>query len=209
MYKSAGCCSTQMAQYRYQLMLIQLCFHWLLTMLVFIADEKKPTAHSQHSAPFADCLTDFSPTHASSFILTPSPSISSRFARNPTVNEIVESLFIESWITNISFDDYFIECRPSSGTYTIIYRQSITFIITSIMGLYGGLTISLRLSTPIVVKIVRKLVQLRGRTQTPQVPFSVLVVIFRTTKFLPISPVIFEYFDKPFFALNMNRCSNL
>ena len=149
------------------------------------------------------------PTHASSFILTPSPSISSRFARNATVNEIVESLFIESWITNISFDDYFIECRPSSCTYTIIYRQCITFIITSIMGLYEGLTISLRLSTPTVVNIVRKLVQLRGRTQTAQVPFSVLVVIFRITKFLPISPVIFEYFDKPFFALNMNRCSNL
>jgi hypothetical protein len=138
---------------------------------------------------------------------SPSPSISSCFARNATVNEIVESLFIESWITNISFDDYFIECQPSSCAYTIIYRQSITFIITSIMGLYGGLTISLRLSTPIVVNIVRKLVQLRGRTQTAHVPFSVLVVIFRTTKFLPTSPVIFEYFDKPFFALNMNRCS--
>ena len=184
MYKSAGCCSTQMAQYRYQLMLIQLCFHWLLTILVFIADEKKPTAHSQHSAPFADCLTDVFPTHASSFILTPSPSISSRFARNPTVNEIVESLFIESWITNISFDDYFIECRPSSGTYTIIYRQSITFIITSIMGLYGGLTISLRLSTPIVVKIVRKLVQLRGRTQNLRV--RVRVRVFLISPYNPI-----------------------
>ena len=76
-YKSAGCCSTQMAPCRYQLMLIQLCFRWLLTMRIFIANEKKLTAHSQHSAPFADCLTDFSPTHASSFILTSSPSLTS------------------------------------------------------------------------------------------------------------------------------------
>jgi hypothetical protein len=103
-------------------------------------------------------------------------SISTRFARNATVNEIVESLFIESWITNISFDDYFTECRPSSCTNTIIYRQSITFIITLIMGLYGGLTISLRLLTPIMVAIARKLMQLRGRTQTAQAPVSVVVV---------------------------------
>ena len=58
-YKSAGCCSTQMAQCCYQLMLIQRRFHWLLTMRIFIANEKKSTAHNQHSTPFVDCLTDF------------------------------------------------------------------------------------------------------------------------------------------------------
>ena len=57
--KWAVYCSTQMAQCHYWLMLIQLCFHWLLTVVVFISNEKKATADSQHCALFVDCLTDF------------------------------------------------------------------------------------------------------------------------------------------------------
>ena len=37
-------------------------------MRIFIVNEKKPTARSQHSALFFDCLKDFFPTHASRFI---------------------------------------------------------------------------------------------------------------------------------------------
>ena len=48
-----------MPQCHYQLMLIPLCFHWLLTRLIFITNEKKPTADSQHSAPFFDYFMDF------------------------------------------------------------------------------------------------------------------------------------------------------
>ena len=49
-------------------MLIQRSFHWLLTLRIFIANEKKPTDDSQHGAPFVDCLLDFFPTNASCFI---------------------------------------------------------------------------------------------------------------------------------------------
>ena len=84
-------------------------------------------------------------------------SLPTRFASNTTLNEIVESLFIESWATNISFDKYYTECQLSACTYTIDYRQSIAIIITTIVGLYGGLTVVLHLLTPIIMKIVRKL----------------------------------------------------
>ena len=102
-------------------------------------------------------------------------SLSTHFAPNTTLNEIVEGLFIESWVTNISFDNYYTECQLSACTYTINYRQSITFIITTIMGLCGGLTAALRLLTPIIANILRKLIQCRMTTQIAPAPISVIV----------------------------------
>ena len=80
-YKSAGCCSTQLAQCRYQLLLIQLCFHWWLTLLIFISSEKKPTTDSQHSAPFVDCFMDFFPHNCKEFHQSPWANTSFSFLR--------------------------------------------------------------------------------------------------------------------------------
>ena len=141
--KDAGRCSTQMAQCRYLLMLIQRSFHWLLTMLVFIANEKKSTAHSQHSAPFVDCLMDFFPHKCKQFHKSPcantsfcvlkkytlkSVSMSGRLHDNSRNNRLtVLKFFTQNCHINISveFED---EPNPlrifwfSIGNTLIFYR---------------------------------------------------------------------------------------
>jgi hypothetical protein len=64
---------------------------------------------------------------------------------------IVERMLIESWSINTSYDKFFGQCRPVTCSYTIIERYNIVYVITTIVSLYGGLTVLLKLIIPIVV----------------------------------------------------------
>ena len=84
-------------------------------------------------------------------------SVISRFSKNITLNSIAEELFIEALEANLSFESYFTECRPSFCSYSITKYWSILPIITTILGLYGGLRLVLRLVVPYLIKILFRL----------------------------------------------------
>ncbi|CAF1441651.1 unnamed protein product [Adineta ricciae] len=67
---------------------------------------------------------------------------------NTTYETLVNSLFIQKWITNRSFDDYFDECQPLYCQYTNEVGESWSVIVTSTISLYGGLRIVL---SPIIL----------------------------------------------------------
>ena len=85
-------------------------------------------------------------------------NIISRFPQNITLNSIAQDLFIEALEANISFDAYFTECRPSFCSYSITKYWSILPIITTILGLYGGLTVALQLVVPYLFNILTRLI---------------------------------------------------
>ena len=68
-----------------------------------------------------------------------------KFSPHTSIGTIVNALFIESWSTTSSFSDYYAKCAPISCTYTFIQAGSALFVITTLFGLFGGLTIVLRL----------------------------------------------------------------
>ncbi|CAF1231607.1 unnamed protein product [Adineta steineri] len=76
---------------------------------------------------------------------------SSRFALNTTVESIVNKLMVEEFANNMSYASYFNLCAPKSCSYLYDNTNDKVERITTLIGLYGGLSIiCLSLSTFIV-----------------------------------------------------------
>ena len=87
---------------------------------------------------------------------------SSRFGVNTTMFDIFSALGIENWNEKINYGLYYKNCNPLSCSYTITKNFNIPTVITTIVGLIGGLSVILRIITPIVIKLCR-----RQRRRTP------------------------------------------
>ena len=70
----------------------------------------------------------------------------SQFSPQSTIQTLVNKVFIERWSAVSSFADYFSYCAPISCTYSYSDGDSALVILTTLLGLYGGLTVVLRLS---------------------------------------------------------------
>ena len=80
-------------------------------------------------------------------------SLPSRFNLNTTVQKIFDGLFTERWQATSSFSSFYEQCAPLYCEYTIDGHRNILFLISRILGLYGGLTISLRFIVSSAVKL--------------------------------------------------------
>ncbi|CAF1470926.1 unnamed protein product [Adineta steineri] len=80
-----------------------------------------------------------------------SSSHASRFMRNSTIGSLLSEMFIESWSESTNYSSYFAQCQPSSCSYTIPQRNSLLETLTRIVGLIGGLSVSLRILVPFLV----------------------------------------------------------
>ncbi|CAF4149719.1 unnamed protein product, partial [Adineta steineri] len=93
----------------------------------------------------------------SDFILRQPSSCSPVRKEYKTIENIVNDLFIYSWKYNTSYLSYFEQCQPLQCHYTYQSRINLIYIITTILGLIGGLNIILRLTTPIIFKLAFKI----------------------------------------------------
>ncbi|CAF1630804.1 unnamed protein product [Adineta ricciae] len=80
-------------------------------------------------------------------------SIPSRFLQNDKVSLIFDNLMVEQWITMKNFSNYYIACEPLQCTYTFTQRNEFIYVITLLIGLYGGLTVVLRILAPFIIKL--------------------------------------------------------
>ncbi|UJR19006.1 hypothetical protein I4U23_022136 [Adineta vaga] len=74
-------------------------------------------------------------------------SISSRFypVTSVTIGQLIDELFIETWEISYNYSNYYSFCLPSSCEYSYTTRNSISYMLTTFLGLYGGLTVALKL----------------------------------------------------------------
>jgi len=75
---------------------------------------------------------------------------------NTTVNELVSKLFLEEWSKEIFYDRYFVQCEPTICSYSYIDNANPLYVATTLLGLYGGLTVVLSWWCPRIVKFVRR-----------------------------------------------------
>ncbi|CAF4347812.1 unnamed protein product [Rotaria sp. Silwood2] len=78
------------------------------------------------------------------------------FTADTTIEELISLLFIENWSVQTLFTNYFTLCAPMLCTYTTEKRKSLLYVITQVLGIYGGLTVTLRVCIPIIVGWWRK-----------------------------------------------------
>ncbi|CAF2817087.1 unnamed protein product [Rotaria sp. Silwood2] len=71
-------------------------------------------------------------------------SIPSRFSKNTSIGTLIDEFFIEEWTNTSSYEDYFAACAPTHCNFEYVTRNNLLYVPTSVLGLYGGLTIGLR-----------------------------------------------------------------
>ncbi|CAF1363233.1 unnamed protein product [Adineta steineri] len=96
-------------------------------------------------------------TKSRSSIIALSPP-SNRSSINRTIDELINTLFVEKWSPHIHYPSYFQQCLPSLCLYTYIKRFDILHILTLLLGFQGGLSIVLAWICP---KIIRLIVQIQ------------------------------------------------
>jgi hypothetical protein len=78
----------------------------------------------------------------------------SRSLPNTTINEILDRLMVEEWRWSPAYPNYFAACHPKECTYTVIGRNDAIYIVTTVIGLIGGLVTILKLVIPRAVSLV-------------------------------------------------------
>jgi hypothetical protein len=83
------------------------------------------------------------------------PSLLSQFQVNTTFANIIDVLMVEEWITNYSHTNYYTACNPKTCTYSIVGKNHVIVVISSTIGLLGGLKTILIIIVPVIVRKIR------------------------------------------------------
>ena len=69
------------------------------------------------------------------------------FLPNTSIGTLINKIFIEDWIKETSYEAYFKACAPSVCRYQYTKRLDILYVVTSLLAIYGGLTVGWRFIT--------------------------------------------------------------
>ena len=83
-------------------------------------------------------------------------NITSRFQPNSTIADILNALGIEDWNERISYTGYYEHCNPINCFYTVTKKFNIPTVVTTVVGLVGGLSVILRILIPPIIKFLRR-----------------------------------------------------
>jgi hypothetical protein len=96
-------------------------------------------------------------------------SLPTQYFINSTIEELLDNLMVEQWNSSQLYDSYYNECQPAQCTYTYVTKNDIIYIVTTLVGLVGGLITVLELVVPRLVKLFVRYI-LRQRRVTRVVP---------------------------------------
>ena len=83
-------------------------------------------------------------------------SMQSRYSVSSTIESMINNLMIEEWNATIRYTKYYDVCRPDKCGYSVEGRNDLIYIITTVVGIVGGLTTVLKFVVPWLVKLIRK-----------------------------------------------------
>ena len=80
-------------------------------------------------------------------------SVISRFPVHSSVEKMVDGLFVEEWYFNSSYTSFYNRCAPRYCSYTVEERNDALYVVSRILGLYGGLSVSFWLMSPSLTRL--------------------------------------------------------
>ena len=96
-------------------------------------------------------------------------SLRSVYTPKPTIQQLIDQMIIEEWRSSVIDDTYYNECQPVQCTSSYQTRNDTIYIITTLVGLVGGVVTVLKIAIPRLVSVCQRFVFSRERVQ-PQVP---------------------------------------
>jgi hypothetical protein len=86
-------------------------------------------------------------------------SLLSRYSSETKIEEIINQLMIDNLTWNASHERYYAHCQPSKCYYMINSRNNPIYVLTTILGLIGGLSSVLQVTIPRLVTLGSKLIK--------------------------------------------------
>ena len=86
--------------------------------------------------------------------LNVSQSLIGRFPMNSTIRDCLQELLVETWNPTTDFNSYYEQCQPTGCSYTLNIRKDLLVVVTTLVGLLGGLSAALNVLAPIAVRII-------------------------------------------------------
>ncbi|CAF1468531.1 unnamed protein product [Adineta steineri] len=80
-----------------------------------------------------------------------------RFSVNDTIETMAYQMFIESWTSNVSYENFYESCSPNYCVYTYRSRFDVTEMLTTFLSVFAGLSFGIRFVVPYLVKIFQKI----------------------------------------------------
>lgn len=124
----------------------------------------------------------------------------SRFPINTSVEQILSEFFIETWVINISYDQYYRSCLPTSCIYTIERRFNFFVVLVTLLTVSAGLNRALRLILPfitfvfmMIVKSIRTKLHTRNQVITSNIQNSLRSKISILHKGIELHFILFEF----------------
>ncbi|UJR12021.1 hypothetical protein I4U23_016199 [Adineta vaga] len=77
--------------------------------------------------------------------------LNNKYSINRTVSQLVDNVFDKQWSVDTSYTHYFKQCQPASCSYSFNPRKNFLEIIVILLGLYGGLTVALKILSPYII----------------------------------------------------------
>jgi hypothetical protein len=78
-----------------------------------------------------------------------------RFPPETPIQISVNQLMIEQWGDQITYQQYYEQCAPQLCTYTLTQHNDVSYIITLLIGLVGGISVVLKTIVPFIVRWIR------------------------------------------------------
>jgi hypothetical protein len=81
-------------------------------------------------------------------------SLPSQYSSNATIKKLLDTLMIEEWNLTQMYDQYYNECQPIQCNYSVETSNDIIYIVTTVIGIVGGLITVLKLVVPRLVNLM-------------------------------------------------------
>ncbi|CAF0824548.1 unnamed protein product [Adineta ricciae] len=114
-----------------------------------------------------DEIMSYFPTNQTFKAMT--PYMQSIFTSDSDVQTIVAGLMIEQWMTNMSYDEYYQECAPSSCNYLHISRRGFVYALEKVVSLLPSLILMFELIISLAIRLILKI---KDRTPIQRMSFK-------------------------------------
>lgn len=97
----------------------------------------------------------------------PLTSMRSQYSVNTTIQIMLDQLMVEKWNWSINYNSYYAQCQPYECMYTYESKNDAIYIVTTVLGLVGGLTTALSFSISKIALPIFKYIQSKKRRVIP------------------------------------------
>lgn len=85
----------------------------------------------------------------------------SRFSADTPLGVMIDELMVDQWNVALNYSAYYQQCQPLQCSYTSMVDGTLLYVLSTIVGLFGGLVTILKIFVPSIVRFARNRMRAR------------------------------------------------